>query len=514
MQFILISICILLHLCYCLNDNGCPKNCICENEKSIQCYRVHAVPSGTAKDTRKLNLGYNHIKDLKRCDFTGLTQLEEIVLSSCGIESIEVNTFKSQSHLKTLELLKNKLKHMPRGLPHSLEILKLGNNRIQHLQESAVDGLRNLRVLDLQNNLISSLRGNTFTSLLKLESLYLDGNQIESLMGSPKLPQLRQLSIANNKIPSLPANFFASLQSLKMLSLSGNHLVKVPQDLPQTLGSLNLDLNQIRALRSREMGHLKHLSVLSVAHNKLVSIDGSLRLPNLTMIELSGNHMRLLPSRLTAKLEKLDCRQNLIREVTQQELSGMNQLKHLFLENNLIHHFEAAALKNCLRLTSLALEQNFLSAIPEGLPETLIRLDLKGNHIAVIQEQELKSLKRLQVLNLRNNKLSSLNAMALEMLPRLRKVYLDGNPWNCSCELLRVKRRLLARQVEIHTEFCTDPLQAQGDSWRDHLRAQDKCEEHIRGTAQDPQERKSKSTARTALPEQTEIEEYYDYDTE
>ncbi|MBN3303252.1 ALS protein, partial [Amia calva] len=480
----------------------------------MQCYRLHAVPPGIARDIKQLNLGYNHIKELKISDFTGLTGLEEIILSSCGVESIEFNTFQIHSHLKSLDLPKNKLKHVPHGLPHSLEILKLGNNRIQNLQESAFDGLKNLHVLDLQNNLLSTIHANTLSSLVKLESLYLDGNHIASILGSPNLPQLRQFSIRNNRITSLPSRFFTSLQSLKTLSLSDNHLVKVPQDLPRSLWSLNLDKNQIRALRSREMSHLNHLSVLSVSHNKLVSIDGSLCLPNLTILELSGNHIRVLPSRLTLKLEKLDFRQNMIKEVTQQHLAGMKLLKHLFLENNNIQHIEAGALRNCLHLTNLALEQNSLPAIPDGLPETLVRLDLKGNHIKVVGEQELKNLRRLQVLNLRNNKLSTLSLLALEMLPRLRKVYLDGNPWNCSCELLRVKRRLLARHVEVRSDLCLDLLHPQGENWRAHLRAQDKCEEYIRETIQDSQVRISPSIDRTGQMEPADFEEYYDYDTE
>lgn len=277
--------------------------------------------------------------------------------------------FRAQGNMRSLELQKNKLKHVPRGLPHSLEVLKLANNRIQGLQESAFEGLKKLRVLDLQNNLITNLRANTLSPLVKLECLYLDGNNIESVHGSLKLAYLNLLSLANNKIPSLSSAFFALLRSLATLRLTGNVLVRVPHDLPQALSSLNLDRNQIRSLRSRELGHLRHLAALSVSQNRLVSVDGSLRLPNLTVLELSGNHLRTLPSRLTPRLEKLDCRQNSIQEITYQQLSGMRQLRHLFLENNSIQHFEANALKNCVHLTDLALEQNLLPAIPDGYGE-------------------------------------------------------------------------------------------------------------------------------------------------
>lgn len=43
----------------------CPEKCVCEPAASVQCYRVQSVPLGIAGDVRKLNLGYNHIKEIK-----------------------------------------------------------------------------------------------------------------------------------------------------------------------------------------------------------------------------------------------------------------------------------------------------------------------------------------------------------------------------------------------------------------------------------------------------------------
>lgn len=70
------------------------------------------------------------------------------------------------------------------------------------------------------------------------------------------------------------------------------------------------------------------MSQLHNSYNRLVSVDGGLRLPNLC--ELAGNQLRILPSKLASKLEKLDCRQNNIQEVTFQQIAGMKQHKHLF----------------------------------------------------------------------------------------------------------------------------------------------------------------------------------------
>lgn len=308
---------------------------------------------------------------------SGLTGLEEVILSSCGVEQVDANTFKAQKHLKSLDLQKNKLHHIPRGLPSSLEILHMGHNWIQTLQESALHGLRRLRVLNLQNNLITTVRSSTLSALLQLESLCLDGNKIETVQGILRLPVLNWFSLSNNKISSLPSAFFSSVQLLKTLDLSSNLLTKVPHNLPQALSHLNLDRNQIRSLKSRGLAQLRDLTTLSACYNKLVSVDSNLRLPNLTVLELAGNQLRMLPSRLSTKLEKVDCRQNQIQDVTHQQLSGLTHLKHLFLENNTIRQFEPNALRDCVHLINLALEQNLLSTIPHGSVHFIICPDQK-----------------------------------------------------------------------------------------------------------------------------------------
>lgn len=46
--------------------HGCPEKCVCEAAAaSVQCFRVQSIPSGIPGDVRKLNLGYNHIKEMK-----------------------------------------------------------------------------------------------------------------------------------------------------------------------------------------------------------------------------------------------------------------------------------------------------------------------------------------------------------------------------------------------------------------------------------------------------------------
>ncbi|XP_019393738.1 PREDICTED: nephrocan-like [Crocodylus porosus] len=461
------------------SSTTCPRRCNCDSAQTVQCYRIIEIPTEMPFTTKRLYISHSKIKQLQVSDFGRISGLEELILSCSGTESIENNTFKALNTLQTLELCKNKLRHIPTSLPSSLEVLKLGDNSINAIHGSDLEGLKKLRVLDIQNNLILALSFSTLSSLCSLQSLILDGNNMESVSGPLKLPKLKYLSMANNKLHSFLGHFFEPLQDLQFLSFSGNHLEKVPPDLPKSLLSLKLERNRLKTVRFRDVKHLENLSELFLSENQLSSIDGAHLLPNLITLELSSNHLQAMPLRLPARLQKLDCSNNLIRQVTAQDFQGLRNLKHLFLDNNAVSLFEAGALQRCAQLSNLALEQNLLISIPLRLPDTLARLDLKGNDIQDVGEQELKDLKQLQVLNLRNNKISSLDRKVLEYLPRLRHLYLDGNPWNCTCDLLRTRKVLMAKGTDVKGGQCVAPIESQGESWMSSQKILQQCENNI-----------------------------------
>ncbi|NXA18892.1 NEPN protein, partial [Ibidorhyncha struthersii] len=495
----------------------CPRRCSCDPAQSVQCYRATEIPRGIPFTTRRLYISHSKIKQLQITDFRRMSALEELVLSCSGTESIENNTFKALSTLKSLELYKNHLKQIPTSLPSGLEILKLADNSINTLQTSDFEGLMKLRVLDIRNNLIATLPPNAFSSLCNLQSLILDGNNMESVSAPLKLPRLTYLSMADNKLNSFPTNFFASFQNLQFLSLSGNFLTKVPLDLPKSLLSLKLEKNKLKTIRLRDMKHLENLSEFFLSENQLSSIDSAQLLPNLTTLELSKNQLHTMPPRLPGRLQKLDCSNNLIQRVTAQNFQGLQDLKHLFLDNNAVSMFEAGALQQCAQLSNLALEQNLLVSIPLRqvnlrTADTLARLDLKGNDIEDVGEQELKDLKQLQVLNLRNNKISALDCKVLEYLPRLRHLYLDGNPWNCTCDLLRTRRALVAKGTDVRGGQCAAPAESRGESWMSSKKILQQCEDNLPSMERGKEDRKKMKPNEASSVGVNTDDDYYDYE--
>lgn len=146
------------------------------------------------------------------------------------------------------------------------------------------------------------------------------------------------------------------------------------------------------------------------------------------------------------------------------------------------------------------------------LPGTLARLDLKGNAIQDIAEREVKDLKQLQVLNLRNNRLSALDLKALEVLPRLRHLYLDGNPWNCTCSLLRAREVLKAKGTDVRGGQCVAPAERQGESWMSSKKIMKQCEHHLHLTEKSKETKKKPKLEEHASIRINVDDDYYDYE--
>lgn len=69
-------------------------------------------------------------------------------------------------------------------------------------------------------------------------------------------------------------------------------------------------------------------------------------------------------------------------------------------------------------------------------------LDLSYNHIQSLPEGAFDSLTHLETLILRGNELKTLNKDIFKGLIKLKSLYLEENPWNCSCLLTSLIKHL------------------------------------------------------------------------
>lgn len=125
--------------------------------------------------------------------------------------------------LKSLALAGCGLIAVPEGLPASLRVLNLAENRIKTLDN--LEELRELHLLNLSYNAIESLRG--LYRLQNLFELYLAGNSIVKVTKIFQLHNLALLDLAKNRIGLMEGLIdLAENRHLVVLRIAGNPLYR------------------------------------------------------------------------------------------------------------------------------------------------------------------------------------------------------------------------------------------------------------------------------------------------
>uniref|UniRef100_A0A8C1XP54 Leucine rich repeats and transmembrane domains 2 n=1 Tax=Cyprinus carpio TaxID=7962 RepID=A0A8C1XP54_CYPCA len=122
-----------------------------------------------------------------------------------------------------------------------------------------------------------------------------------------------------------------------------------------------------------------------------------------------------------------------------------NLLSILDLSENLLVRLPVNLFSDLGSLTELALRDNRLKELNpdqfKGLTE-LRRLDLSLNSLSSVPTHLLDGLQNLVWLSLMGNRLRTLQQTSLEQATALQHLLLEGNPWNCNCNLIPLKHWL------------------------------------------------------------------------
>ena len=151
------------------------------------------------------------------------------------------------------------------------------------------------------------------------------------------------------------------------------------------------------------------------------SLDG---LPSLTYLDLKGNSLTNLPS-------------NLFKE--------HHGIKTLVLDRNQFSTFSSDFFENLTQLTFLSIDNN---------PNFSVNSVIKVNS--------------LQKISLQYNSYTKLSPLPFQQLPKLTKIYLDGNPFSCSCEM-RWTSFVRSYGIEIIGGNCFSPLNVYKTAIKDAL---------------------------------------------
>ncbi|NXW76441.1 LRC32 protein, partial [Hirundo rustica] len=224
------------------------------------------------------------------------------------------------THMADLDLSNNRLELFPFSFFHSLgslHSLSLARNCLQDVARDSVSNGTELSVrsLDLRRNALRVLPRWFFDSLPHLESMDLGSNILQPCE-SQGSDQGRDLGgDSHTSAPADTCTPFYSVPRLKHLSLSKNNLSRLQPHAFNRTPLLSLDLSENRDL-SMPPGALGGLELslqeLSLRDNQMD--EGRAALPclgTLRVLDLSGNHLSLLPTGLSCSpLESLDIRNN------------------------------------------------------------------------------------------------------------------------------------------------------------------------------------------------------------
>ncbi|XP_047700964.1 SLIT and NTRK-like protein 4 [Prionailurus viverrinus] len=190
---------------------------------------------------------------------------------------------------------------------------------------------------------------------------------------------------------------------------------------PLNAKKLHVNGNSIRDVDVSDFAEFEGLDLLHLGSNQITVIKGDVfhNLTNLRRLYLNGNQIeRLYP----------------------EIFSGLRNLQYLYLEYNLIKEILAGTFDSMPNLQLLYLNNNLLKSLPvyifSGAP--------------------------LARLNLRNNKFMYLPVSGvLDQLQSLTQIDLEGNPWDCTCDLVALKLWLekLNDGIVVKELKCETPVQ-------------------------------------------------------
>ncbi|KAM8925761.1 leucine-rich alpha-2-glycoprotein [Lycaon pictus] len=241
------------------------------NGSSVSCHPPAKLPHHFPSDTVHLVVEFFNLTQLRPDTLQGVSNLQELHLSTNQLESLSPKLLLPVPLLKVLDLTRNALTQLPPGLfrvSAALHTLVLKENRLEVLEPSWLCGLKALghldlsgnhlqtlppgllanvtalRILDLSNNQLKTLPPDLLRGPLQLERLHLEGNRLQVLEEGLLAPQpgLRYLFLSDNKLAAVAAGTFRGLQQLDMLDLSNNSLTSVPKGLWTSLGQPTRDM--------------------------------------------------------------------------------------------------------------------------------------------------------------------------------------------------------------------------------------------------------------------------------
>ncbi|KAK7148029.1 hypothetical protein R3I93_012363 [Phoxinus phoxinus] len=293
-----------------------------------------------------------------------------------------------------------RLNRIPEHIPASTTELRLNNNEIATIEATGVfKTLSHLKKINLSNNKISEIEDGAFEGASSVSELHLTANQLDAAHSGMfrGLDGLRMLMLRNNRIGCIHNNSFTGLHNVRLLSLYDNTLSTITPgafDTLQSLSTLNLLANPFNCDC--------HLSWLSVWLRNRKIVTGNPRCQRPAFLkEIPLQDVALPDFRCEDDREEASC-------------SPPVQCPS-----------ECSCLEAVVRCSN-----KHLHLLPKGIPRNVTELYLDGNQFSAVPK-ELSNFKNLQLVDLSNNKISSLTNSSFSNMSQLTTLILSYNSLRC-----------------------------------------------------------------------------------
>lgn len=406
MQFIAISIVLLLATPFTHSEIVCPVGCYCKWELdslSADCSngRFRHVPEEILDlPIEILNLSQNEFEEFPM-ELHRMKSLQYLNIAYNKLTALQNDTLRILPKLISLDLSYNKFESLKDIHPDTLLLgakgltkLSLAGNAMEiftDVDEIYILQSQSLLSLDMSFCRISKAIGSyVLSGLPSLESLVLSGNEFGSVLSFPA-SDLRHLVLKNCSLTKLGSHFFDNIKNLEILDLSHNPSIKFGKSPEDDLDS-------------------KQLKILDISYCNLVEFD-TRGFPNLIDLNLQGNMLKKITAEHLARnsaLKKVDLSYNGVREIDSRAFEDLNVLEELDLSYNNLQTLQDNLFQYNPSLISLKLERNYFKSMGTIRSESLQLLDFHWCEIEKVTTDSLEYLPKLHTLVLSNNLIAHL----------------------------------------------------------------------------------------------------------
>uniref|UniRef100_A0A8C9WB11 Slit homolog 1 protein n=1 Tax=Scleropages formosus TaxID=113540 RepID=A0A8C9WB11_SCLFO len=425
----------------------------------------------------------NKITELPKGVFDGLTALQLLLLNANKIHCVRASTFQDLQNLSLLSLYDNKIQTLSKGTFSSLraiQTLHLAQNPFicdcnlkwlaDYLRSNPIEtsGARCASPRRLANKRIGQIKSKKFRCSGERTVPGAEDTRLNTDCGSDpvcppkcrceagvvdcsnlrltKIPEhipasTAELRLNNNEISVLEATgVFKTLTQLKKINLSNNKITEIEDGAFEgaaSVSELHLTANQLDSVRSGMFRGLEGLRMFCFY----------------TQSGFHTTHPRNILSRnLLANSFHCDCRLSWLGEWLRSRkiVTGNPRcqrpafLKEIPLQDVALPDFrceEGQEEANCMPRpqcpsectcldTVVRCSNKHLRGLPRGVPRNVTELYLDGNQFNMVPK-ELSSFKHLQLVDLSNNKISSLSNSSFANMSQLTTLILSYNSLRC-----------------------------------------------------------------------------------